>query len=78
MKKMTQFLLIAGLILAGQCLVYGQLPKIALQHNGGLTVYTNLTLALAGAANGDTIYLPGGPVYSSGDITINSSFGVKN
>ena len=67
MKKITQLLLIAGLILAGQCFVYGQSGKIALQHNGGLTLYTDLTLAMAGAVDGDTLYLPGGTVYVSGN-----------
>ncbi len=73
MKKITKLLLIAGFILAGQCVVYGQQGKIALHHNGGLTIYTDLTIALAGAQNGDTLYLPGGTVYCSSGVTINKT-----
>jgi len=74
MKKITQLLLIAGFILAGQCFVYGQYGKIARQHSGNLTTFTDLTLALAASVNGDTLYLPGGPVYASNaTITIDKS-----
>lgn len=74
MRKITQLLLIAGFMLAGQCFVYGQLGKIARQHTGNLTTFTDLTAALAASVNGDTLYLPGGPVYASNPtITIDKS-----
>ncbi|MEI7983085.1 MAG: hypothetical protein WCI71_15655, partial [Bacteroidota bacterium] len=73
MKKLTKLLLFAGLILAGHSIVYGQQAKIALQHSGSMTTFTDITLALAASVNGDTLYLPGGPIYASGTILIDKS-----
>jgi len=77
MKKITQLLLLAGFIFAGQCFVYGQYGKIARQHNDTLTTYTDLIAAITASVNGDTLYLPGGPVYASNPtITIDKSLAI--
>ncbi len=70
---MTKVLLFAGFLFAGQYHVFGQTGKIALHHNGGVALYTNLNTALSGAVNGDTIYLPGGTVFVSTNPYINKS-----
>ena len=74
MKKLTQLFLIAGFILAGHCFTYGQYGKIALQHSGNVTTFTDLTAAITASVNGDTLYLPGGTIFASGStITIYKS-----
>ncbi|MDD4598130.1 MAG: hypothetical protein PHW35_09195 [Lentimicrobiaceae bacterium] len=47
--------------------------KITLSHLGVPTFYISLTDALAAAANGDTLYLPGGTIQPSSDIIVNKS-----
>lgn len=52
--------------------LYAQ-SKITLSHLGVPTFYISLTDALAAAANGDTLYLPGGTIQPLSDITVNKS-----
>jgi len=46
---------------------------IAVQNGGNLSFFTNIETALQNAANGDTIYLPGGYIQASGTILIDKS-----
>jgi hypothetical protein len=71
MKKCTCVYFIAFLMLFSQTSVFGQMSKITLSHNGNASFFTNLTPALTAAVNGDTIYLPGGPINASSTIIIN-------
>ena len=73
MKKMTHLLLTAGFILAAQLFVNAQPGKIARQHAGSVTTFSDLTLALAASVSGDTLYLPGGSIYASSTVTIDKS-----
>ena len=52
--------------------LFGQ-SKITLNHLGLPTFYNSMTDALAAAANGDTLYLPGGTIQPSSDIIVNKS-----
>jgi hypothetical protein len=62
MKKFTQLLLVACLLIACQTNVFAQLGKITLSHNGISTFYTDFSVAQTAATDGDTIYLPGGTI----------------
>lgn len=67
--KISAFVAVSILLTAN--VLFAQ-SKITLSHLGLPTFYTSLTAALAAAANGDTLYLPGGSIQPS-DITINKS-----
>ena len=71
MKKIIQFMLIIGILFLCQLYVSGQTNQITLVHNNTSAFFNNLTPALAAAANGDTIYLPGGGIPASSTIIIN-------
>lgn len=67
--KISAFVAVSILLTAN--VLFAQ-SKITLSHLGLPTFYTSLTTALTAAANGDTLYLPGGTIQPS-DITVNKS-----
>jgi hypothetical protein len=71
MKTFTKFTIVTGLALFIQLSLFAQTNKIALVHNGNSSFYTNFNTALSSAANGDTIYLPGGAIYYTTTPVIN-------
>jgi hypothetical protein len=73
MKAFTKLLIIAAISFSGSNLLFAQ-NKITLSHLGVPSFYTNLTTAITSAANGDTLYLPGGTIQpTASDITVNKS-----
>ena len=72
MRTIYRNLLIAGLIFLGTLTLTAQ-PKITLSHLGVPTFYTNLSTAITAAANGDTIYLPGGAISPTSQINVSKS-----
>jgi hypothetical protein len=75
MKKTVKCMVILLLGLSIQQIAIGQsvVSKITLNHNGNSTFYSVLNDAVTASASGDTIYLPGGPVNVSGNVTINKT-----
>ncbi len=70
MKTITRLIIVISLLIGSQVRLNAQ-AKITLQHNGGMTNYSNLTMALNASLDGDTLYLSGGVVVASeGSVTI--------
>lgn len=73
MKTFIRILITAAITLSGSNYLLAQ-NKITLSHLGVPSFFTNLSTALTSAANGDTLYLPGGTIQPlASDITINKS-----
>lgn len=68
--KRNIYQLIAFLVLFCNSASFGQFGKIARQHGGSVSTYTDLTAALAASVSGDTLYLPGGTVTVSGSSVV--------
>jgi hypothetical protein len=71
-SQIISLLITSSVILGGQSLLAQN--KITLSHLGAPTFYTNMTTAITAAVNGDTLYLPGGPIMpTASDITVNKA-----
>ena len=69
MKTFTKFAFVTCLVLL-QAMAFAQFSKIAVSHNGATSFYTNLNSAVTSALDGDTIYLPGGSINTTGEVLI--------
>jgi hypothetical protein len=73
MKTLSKLIITAAIVFSVSINLQAQ-NKITLSHQGIPAFFTNLSTALTSAANGDTLYLPGGTIQpSASDITINKS-----
>lgn len=72
MKTILRIQLVLFLTLTGLNYLMAQ-PKITLSHLGTPTFYTNLSTAITAAANGDTLYLPGGAIAPTTQINVSKS-----
>ena len=73
MKTLIKIFIFAVVLISLTANVLNAQSKITLNHLGIPTFYNSMTDALAAAANGDTLYLPGGTIQPSSDIIVNKS-----
>jgi hypothetical protein len=62
MKTLVKVFVIIGFVLLSQVHVCAQTGKITRLHAGNSTFFTSVAAAISAAADGDTLYLPGGPM----------------